>query len=58
MPMLAQTYRRRLHERALDQYGYVTTRDAAELGVPPVEVRKIAARGGLTPSSLCMTSPW
>lgn len=48
MPMLAQTYRRRLHERALDQYGYVTTRDAAELGVPPVEVRKIAARGGLT----------
>ncbi len=46
--MLAQTYRRQLHERALDQYGYITTRDAAELGVPPVEVRKIAARGGLT----------
>jgi predicted transcriptional regulator of viral defense system len=46
--MLAQTYRRRLHVRALDQYGYITTRDAADLGIPPVEVRKIAARGGLT----------
>jgi predicted transcriptional regulator of viral defense system len=46
--MLARTYRRQLHERALDQYGYITTRNAAELGVPPVEVRKIAARGGLT----------
>ena len=46
--MLAETYRRQLHDRALDQYGYITTRDAAELGIPPVEVRKIAARGGLT----------
>jgi predicted transcriptional regulator of viral defense system len=46
--MLANTYRRQLHERALDQYGYVTTRDAAELGIPSVEVRKIAGRGGLT----------
>lgn len=44
---LARTYRRRLHELALDQYGYITTRDAALLGVPPVELRKIAARGGL-----------
>ena len=41
------TYRRRLHERALDQYGYVTTRDADELGVPPVELRKLHQRGGL-----------
>src|SRR5690554_2955668 len=48
MPTLATTYRRRLHERALDQYGYITTRDAVELGVPPVAVRKIARRGGLT----------
>jgi predicted transcriptional regulator of viral defense system len=48
MPKLAQTYRRQLHERALDQYGYVTTHDAVELGIPPVEVRKIAARGGMT----------
>ncbi len=46
--MLANTYRRQLHERALEQYGYVTIRDAADLGIPPVEVRKIARRGGLT----------
>lgn len=32
---------------ALDQYGYVTTRDAAGLGVPAVELRKLAQRGGL-----------
>ena len=46
--MLANTYRRHLYQRAVDQYGYITTRDAADLGVPPVELRKIAARGGLT----------
>src|SRR3954464_4863876 len=44
---LTPTYRRRLRERALDQYGYVTTRDARELGVPPVELRKLSQRGGL-----------
>lgn len=44
---LADTYRRRLHDRALDQYGYVTTRDAEALAVPAVEVRKIAERGGV-----------
>lgn len=44
---LPRTYRRRLRERALDQYGYVTTRDAKELGVPPVELRKLHQRGGL-----------
>jgi len=44
---LAETYRRQLHERALDQYGYVTTRDANDLGVPAVELRKIAQRGGI-----------
>lgn len=44
---LADTYRRRLYDRALDQYGYVTTQDAESVGVPPVELRKIAARGGL-----------
>lgn len=43
----AQTYRRRLFERALDQYGYVTTDDADQLGVPAVELRKLAHRGGL-----------
>lgn len=44
---LANTYRRRLHDRALDQYGYVTTRDAGDLEVPVVELRKIAHRGGV-----------
>jgi predicted transcriptional regulator of viral defense system len=44
---LANTYRRRVRERALDQYGYITSEDAADLGVPPVELRKLAARGGL-----------
>lgn len=45
---LADTYRRRLYEAALDQYGYVTTRNAEELGVPAVELRKLAARGGIS----------
>lgn len=45
--MLSVTYRRRLHHVALDQYGYVTTRDAEELGVPAVELRKLTQRGGL-----------
>ena len=44
---MRETYRRRLRERALDQYGYVTTRDAAEVGVPAVELRKLHQRGGL-----------
>jgi len=44
---MRKTYRRRLHERALDQYGYVTTRDAGDLGVPAVELRKLHHRGGL-----------
>jgi predicted transcriptional regulator of viral defense system len=42
-----ETYRRRLYERARDQYGYVTTSDAEELGIPPVELRKLRQRGGL-----------
>ncbi|MCI4361411.1 MAG: hypothetical protein L3J91_06865 [Thermoplasmata archaeon] len=44
---LADTYRRRLRDRAIDQYGYVTTHDAEDLGVPVVELRKIAHRGGV-----------
>jgi predicted transcriptional regulator of viral defense system len=44
---MRETYRRRLHERALDQYGYVTTQDADELGVPAVELRKLHQRGGI-----------
>jgi len=46
--MLVDTYRRRLAARASDQYGYVTTRDAAELEIPPIELPKLAATGGLT----------
>lgn len=45
--MPAETYRRRLWELALDRYGYVTTADAEELGVPAVELRKLARRGML-----------
>lgn len=45
---LATTYRRQLHERALEQYGYITTRDAVEIGVPAWAIRQLAARGGLT----------
>jgi predicted transcriptional regulator of viral defense system len=44
---LAQTYRRCLLGHAQDQYGYVTTRDAEDLGVPGVELRKLAQRGGM-----------
>lgn len=40
-------YRQTVREIALDQYGYVTTRDAADAGVPAVELRKLAARGAL-----------
>ncbi|WP_166984220.1 type IV toxin-antitoxin system AbiEi family antitoxin domain-containing protein [Paramicrobacterium fandaimingii] len=40
-------YRDIVREIALDQYGYVTTRDATEAGVPAVELPKLAARGGL-----------
>ena len=36
-----------MREIALDHYGYVTTREAAEAGVPAVELPKLAARGGL-----------
>lgn len=40
-------YRDVLREIALDHYGYVTTEDAADAGVPPVELPKLAARGGI-----------
>jgi predicted transcriptional regulator of viral defense system len=45
---MADTYRRRLREAALDQHGYITTHLAEELGVPTIELRKLSARGGLT----------
>lgn len=40
-------YREIVREIALDQYGYVTTKQAAEAGVPAVELPKLASRGGL-----------
>jgi predicted transcriptional regulator of viral defense system len=46
-PMRTPTYRRVLRDVALDQHGYVTTDDAVRRGVPPVELRKLAARGFL-----------
>jgi hypothetical protein len=41
------TARRQLWDVALDHYGYVTTADAAALGIAPVELRKLAHRGRL-----------
>lgn len=45
---LATTYRRQLHELALEQYGYITTDDAATAGIPEWALRQLAYRGGLT----------
>lgn len=45
--MSAPTYRRRLYELALGQYGYVTAEDARRLDIPPGELSKLAHRGGL-----------
>jgi predicted transcriptional regulator of viral defense system len=41
------TIRQVLWEAALDQHGYVTTFDAARLGLPKVELAKLAGRGKL-----------
>ena len=40
-------YRQLIREKALDQFGYVTTGNAREVNVPPVELRKLAQRGAL-----------
>lgn len=40
-------YRDVVRQIALDLYGYVTTRQAEEAGVPPTELPKLAARGGV-----------
>jgi len=40
-------YRDIVREIALDHYGYITTKEAADAGVPAVELPKLAARGGL-----------
>lgn len=37
----------RLLERAVEQHGYVTTRDARDLGIDPTQLRLLAARGRL-----------
>lgn len=39
--------RDRVLERAVEQHGYVTTRDARDLGVDPTQLRLMAARGRL-----------
>ena len=41
------TYRDTLTDLAFDRHGFVTTHDAHELGIPVVELGKMAARGGL-----------
>jgi predicted transcriptional regulator of viral defense system len=45
MGQLASTNRRRL--RAAANRGYITPEIAEQVGVPPIEVRKLASRGGL-----------
>lgn len=45
--VIARNYRDLVREIALGEYGYVTTKEAAGAGVPPVELRKLAARGAL-----------
>lgn len=44
---MGQTYREQLWDLAVGQYGYVTTADARALGIPVVELGKLAARGRL-----------
>lgn len=41
------TYRQTLRELAYDTHGVVTVKGAEDLGVPAVEVRKLASRGAL-----------
>ena len=40
--------RRQLYEVSLDQYGYVTTADAAALGIPDTTLYRLYTSGGLT----------
>lgn len=47
MPRRTDTYRQRLWDHALGRFGYVTTQDAIDLGVPPGELPKLAEHGGL-----------
>jgi predicted transcriptional regulator of viral defense system len=41
------TYRQRAWDIAIDQYGYITTGEATEAGIPPGELAKLAGRGRL-----------
>lgn len=41
-------YRQRIWEHALDHHGLITTGQARDLGVPAIELPKLARRGGLT----------
>jgi predicted transcriptional regulator of viral defense system len=41
------TIRDRLVEHAIEQHGYVTTRDARNLGIDPTQLRLLAGRGRL-----------
>ena len=43
--MRAESYRRRLWDFAVGQYGYVRAADAHDLEIPVVELGKLAARG-------------
>lgn len=46
MPQIRRrTYREQLFELAQEQHGYVSTNDARRLGIPTVELRKLAHRG-------------
>ncbi len=41
----ADTYRRRARDLAIGQYGYISSAEAGELGIPVVELGKLADRG-------------
>ena len=41
------TYRQQAWDIALDKYGYITTGEATEAGIPPGELAKLAGRGRL-----------
>ena len=41
---IAMTAYEKIYERAADNYGYITTREAAELGVPKGEMSALAKR--------------
>lgn len=42
-----KSFRERLFDLAREQHGFITTADARALGIPPVELRKLAHRGKL-----------